>query len=321
MTYRITSSAQVNALAALRIINNEAATTQQQVSSGKRVETAADDATYWSFASVLRSDGSSMANINDALGVGASKVDTAYTAMDGLIDQLSSIRATLVSAKEVGVDKEKLNTTLDQLKQQMQTTVQATSIAGENWLFNQDPTLTTSRSVIGGFTRAPTGEYQPQNISFPANQTVMIDTNKADRGLLTKTVDASTLNPTGSTAPRNYYLINAGSITGAEGDEIKLDSNTTSEQVDDMMAVVDNLLSTLTTTAAGLGIMSARINDRIDYTADMADVIKKNVGALVDTDMDEASVRQKALETQQKMGVQAVSILNAAASKVLLLLQ
>lgn len=67
----------------------------------------------------------------------------------------------------------------------MQTTVQATSIAGENWLFNQDPTLTTSRSVIGGFTRR-----LPANISrrtsVSSDQTVMIDTNKADRGLLTR---------------------------------------------------------------------------------------------------------------------------------------
>lgn len=321
MTYKITSSAQVNALAALRIINKESATTQQQISSGMRVETAADDATYWSFASVLRSDSSSMSNIHDALGVGASKVDTAYTAMDSLIDQLSDIQSTLVSAKEEGVDKDKINTTLSQLKQQMQSTVQSTNIAGENWLYNEDVTLPTSRSVIGGFTRNAAGAYQPQSITYPASQTVMIDTSDASRGLLTKAVDASTLNDTGSTTARNYYLLDSGSANGVDGDEIKLDSSTTNEQVDDMLAVVNSLLSTLTTTAAGLGTMSARINDRIDYTANMSDLIDKNVGALVDTDMDEASARQTALDTQQKMGVQAVSILNTAASKVLILLQ
>lgn len=88
-----------------------------------------------------------------------------------------------------------------------------------------------------------------------------------------------------------------------------------------MLSVVDSILSTLTSTAAGLGTMSARISDRIDYTANMSDLIDKNVGALVDTDMDEASVRQTALQTQQKMGVQTISILNTAASKVLILLQ
>ncbi len=321
MTYKITSSAQVNALAALRIINKEAATTQQQVSSGYRVETAADDATYWSFASVLRSDSSSLQNIHDALGVGASKVDTAYTAMDSLIDQLGDIRATLVTAKEAGVDKEKLNTTLTELKNQMKTTVTTTNIAGENWLLNQDTSMPTSRSVIGGFTRGSNGEFQPQLISYPSDQVVMIDTQDASRGLLTASIDANTLNPDGSATARDYYLLDAGSTTGASGTEIKLDANTTNDQITDMLSVIDSMLSSLTTTAAGLGTMSARISDRVDYTANLSDLIDKGVGALVDTDMDEASTRQKALETQQQMGVQAISILNTAASKVMILLQ
>ena len=250
MTYKITSSAQVNALAALRIINKEAAETQQQVSSGYRVETAADDATYWSFASVLRSDSSSLQNIHDALGVGASKVDTAYTAMDSLIDQLGDIRATLVSAKEAGVDKEKLNTTLTELKNQMKTTVTTSNIAGENWLLNRDASMPTSRSVIGGFTRGTNGAFQPQLISYPSDQAVMIDTQDASRGLLTKAIDANTLNPDGSSTARNYYLLDAGSTTAAGGSEIKLDANTTNDQISDMLSVVDSMLSSLTTTAA-----------------------------------------------------------------------
>ncbi|OCJ17687.1 flagellin [Rhizobium sp. AC44/96] len=318
MTYKITSAAQVNALAALRIINKDAATAQQQVSSGYRVETAADNATYWSFASVLRSDSSSLTNIHDALGVGASKVDTAYTAMDSLIDQLGDIRATLVTAQESGVDKDKLNTSLTEMKTQIQTTVQTTSIAGENWLYNQDPTLPTSRSVIGGFTRGANGEYQAQMISYPATQTVMVDTVDPSRGLLTKATDV--LNADGTSTGRSYYLLGAGSATST-GTEIKLDSTTTPEEIADMLSAVDTMLSTLTTTAAGLGTMSARISDRIDYTANLSDLIDKGVGSLVDTDMDEASTRQKALETQQQMGVQAISILNTAASKVLILLQ
>ncbi|KQV68363.1 flagellin [Rhizobium sp. Root1220] len=321
MTYRITSSAQVNALAVLRIINKEAATTQQQVSSGFRVETAADDATYWSYASVMRSDSSSLQNVHDALGVGASKVDTAYTAMNSLVEQLTQIRTTLVTAQEAGVDKTKLNTTLTEFKSQLQTTVQTSSFAGENWLLNQDSSLPASRSVIGGFIRGASGDYQAQTIGFPADQTVMIDMSDANRGLLTKAVDANTLNADGTTTPRNYYLLNTGSTTPAAGNEIKLDANTTPQQLKDMLAVVDSMLSTVTRTAAGLGIMSARISDRIDYTASMSDVIDKGVGALVDTDMDEASIRQKALATQQQMGVQAISILNTTASKVLILLQ
>jgi flagellin len=241
--------------------------------------------------------------------------------MDSLIDQLGQIRATLVTAQEAGVDKAKLNASLSEMKSQLQTTVLTTNFAGENWLLNRDATLPTSRSVIGGFVRGTNGDYQAQTISFPSDQTVMIDMTDANRGVLTKAIDANTLNPDGSAMPRNYYLVNAGSTTPAGGTEIKLDVNTTPQQLKDMLSVVDAMLSSVTAAAAGLGTMSARISDRVEYTADMSDLIDKSVGALIDTDMDEASTLQKALLTQQQMGVQAVSILNTAASKVLILLQ
>ncbi|MGO7830661.1 hypothetical protein ACC690_39370, partial [Rhizobium johnstonii] len=56
----ITLAAAVNALAVLRTINKEANQTQQQVSSGYRIETAADDSSYWSVATVMRSDSTNL---------------------------------------------------------------------------------------------------------------------------------------------------------------------------------------------------------------------------------------------------------------------
>ena len=54
MTVTITNAAAVSALAVLRSINKESSDVQQQISTAKRVATAADDATYWSIASVMR---------------------------------------------------------------------------------------------------------------------------------------------------------------------------------------------------------------------------------------------------------------------------
>lgn len=42
---------------------------------------------------------------------------------------------------------------------------------------------------------------------------------------------------------------------------------------------------------------------------------------IINPDMDEASIRQKAIETQKQMAVEAISILNTAASKILILLE
>jgi len=110
-------------------------------------------------------------------------------------------------------------------------------------------------------------------------------------------------------------------LTPATGTEIAIDKNTTDAQLTDMLDVTDSLLSSLTTTAASIGVMKTRIDDQMDYTADLSDSIDKSVGALVDTDMDEASIRQKAIETQKQMAVEAISILNTASSKILILLE
>ncbi|AIC25882.1 flagellin C 4 [Rhizobium etli bv. phaseoli str. IE4803] len=320
MTVKITSAAAVNALAVLRSINKEASQTQQQVSSGYRIETAADDASYWSVATVMRSDSTNLGTIGDALGLGAAKVDATYTAMTSAIDLVTQIRAKLVAAREPGTDKDKINAEISEYKEQLRTVVESTSFAGENWLLNSDKAAPPTWSVISGFVRAPTGEYQAQSIDFPSSQTILIDKNNASGGLFTKAIDAQAINNSG-TGPRNYYLLDADSTTPATGTEVAIGKNTTDAQLADMLDVTDSLLSSLTTTSASIGVMKARIDDQIDYTADLSDSIDKSVGALVDTDMDEASIRQKAIETQKQMAVEAISILNTAASKILILLE
>ncbi|MGO7726449.1 hypothetical protein ACC675_38285, partial [Rhizobium ruizarguesonis] len=61
-------------------------TTQNSVSTGYRVDTASENAAYWSIATTMRSDNKALSAVSDALCLGAAKVDTAYTAMDNAID-------------------------------------------------------------------------------------------------------------------------------------------------------------------------------------------------------------------------------------------
>ena len=51
--------------------------------------------------------------------------------------------------------------------------------------------------------------------------------------------------------------------------------------------------------------------------ADLMDVIDKGVGRLVDADMNEESTRLKALQTQQQLGIQALSIANSNSQNIL----
>ena len=60
-----------------------------------------------------------------------------------------------------------------------------------------------------------------------------------------------------------------------------------------------------------------RIAMQDDFMADLMDVIDKGVGRLVDADMNEESTRLKALQTQQQLGIQSLSIANSNSENIL----
>src|SRR6218665_1130138 len=138
MTSMMTNAAAMAALQTLRDINGKMETTQQRISSGYRVETAKDNAAYWSIATTMRSDNKAISTVQDALGLGAAKTDTAYTGLNSAIDVVTEIKAKLVAAREPGVDKLKINKELTELKNQLVSISESASFSGENWLYNDD---------------------------------------------------------------------------------------------------------------------------------------------------------------------------------------
>ena len=75
---------------------------------------------------------------------------------------------------------------------------------------------------------------------------------------------------------------------------------------------IEALIQTAVDGAAALGASAARIEKQSEFVSKVSDAMKSGIGALVDTDMEEASARLKALQTQQQLGVQALSIANSA---------
>jgi flagellin len=82
---------------------------------------------------------------------------------------------------------------------------------------------------------------------------------------------------------------------------------------------VDSQLDAVNTAAATFGAAQARIEAQNDFLRKQADSLKVGVGALVDADMEEASARLQALQVQQQLGIQALSIANQAPQNVLAL--
>ncbi|MFM2281002.1 MAG: flaB [Pseudomonadota bacterium] len=318
MTSINTNTSAIAALDTLRSINQSMEKTQNHISSGYRVADASDNAAYWSIATTMRSDNKALSTVQDALGLGAAKTDTAYTGLNSAIDVVTEIKAKLVAAREPGVDKDKINSELTELKNQLQSISESASFSGENWLYNDSSTANGTVEMVGSFNRAANNTVSVGVLSFNTADSTLIDTNDASLGLLTK--DVSVTQPDGTTTTTaSYYLLDADSATAATGDAIELTTSTTDDTIDGMISAVDSMLSDMTDAAATLGSTNMRIELQDNFVADLMDVIDKGVGRLVDADMNEESTKLKALQTQQQLGIQALSIANSNSDNVLAL--
>ncbi|MBW8283170.1 MAG: flagellin [Rhizobium sp.] len=320
MTSLMTNTAAIAALDTLRSITSSMNETQKRVSSGYKVETASDNAAYWSIATTMRSDNMALAAVEDALGFGAAKTDTAYTGLEAAVDVVTEIKAKLVAAREPGVDKEKINKELTELKAQLSSISESASFSGENWLYNAAAAAVGTKEMSGSFVRAADGSVSVETLTFDTADSVLIDTVDATRGLLTKDYSVKVDDGSASGTTMTYFLIDAGG-TGTSGTVVELSSANTDEEVEGMISAVDAMLADITDAAATLGAINMRVEMQTDFVADLRDVIDTGVGRLVDADMNEESTRLKALQTQQQLGIQALSIANTNSENVLSLFQ
>ncbi|MCF1476211.1 flagellin [Agrobacterium vitis] len=315
MTSLMTNTAAISALSTLRSISDDMNSTQNRVSSGYKVENASDNAAYWSIATTMRSDNKALGAVEDAIGLGAAKTDTAYTGMESAIDVVTDIKAKLVAAREPGVDKEKINKELVELKNQLGSVAKSASFNGENWLYDNSETTGTTQEMVGSFVRGSDGNVSIKTISFDTTNSILINDEAAAGGLLTKDTVATYAYGT-TTTTASYYLIS--SVAGdATSNEVTLTSSTTDDEIDGMVATVDKMLSNMTDAAATIGATTSRLKLQDSFIKDLSDTIDTGVGRLVDADMNEESTKLKALQTQQQLGIQSLSIANSNSENVL----
>ncbi len=310
MTKIISSGYIQSALQTLLFSDDTLSKTQERVTSGLKIASAADNSGYWSTATNLRSDSSVLSSVGDALDLGASKADTAYEAVTSLISTVDQIMSQLTTAHETGTDRSQINSSINALKENLHSVSQAASFSGDNWLFNTSELLSETKSVPYAFTKSASGAIDLQYLSVSTQETTMVDTNDASRGLLTASIDASARNPDSSTGPRNYYLLNADSTNPADGTEISISQATTAEELDDMVYAVAQISARLNQLGASLGTLSSRIDQQTEFVASLGDSMDKSVSRLVDANMEEESTKLKAYETQRDLAVQIVSIAN-----------
>lgn len=120
----------------------------------------------------------------------------------------------------------------------------------------------------------------------------------------------------GASAAGDATLTAGGTVSG--GLELLSEIDVTTEEgAAAALAGVEGLIQTAIDTSASFGSSQGRIETQSEFVSKLTDSLKSGIGSLVDADMEEASARLQALQVQQQLGVQALSIANSAPQSLL----
>jgi flagellin len=412
MSSILTNNAAMVALQTLKSINANLDQSNARVSTGLRVNSAADNAAYWSIATTVRSDNGALGAVQDALGVGKSTVDTVTTGLDTTRTALQSIKEKLVTASSPEVDRGKLQTEISSLLEQIKSVAANTVSGGVSWLSvdSSDADYNATKTVSAAFSRSG-NSVAVESISIDSSQVKLYDSNAtvhtavnaavttasstystvktaadtayttaigtadttyataigtADTTFAASAQDAAAIAArdaayaaalvardgsygTAATTKKNAYdgaaqaYTNALSASGTDSlglldktrisvasngqadavavSDIDISSLTGSDKdlatIANYLNIVDQALSDMTDSSTVLGTVSARIDAQVTFVKALSDANTRAIGTLVDANMEEESTKLKALQTQQQLAIQSLSIANSTSQNIL----
>lgn len=304
MSSILTNASALTALQSLNATNKNLQVTQGRIATGMRVAEAADNAAYWSIATTMRSDNKANSVVQDALGLGAGKVDTAYTAMNKAIEVVDAIKQKILLAKASGSEqRSKIQGDIDSLQKQLKDNIAGASYAGTNMLKTDSTVPNASLGIISSYNRDSAGNVTTGMIDIPLKNVRLIDANgTAKAGIL----DSAT----GTVSTKALLDMTVTNLTGVTG-------TTEIAKFDNLLTDVEKVLAKMASAASELGAAKSRVDMQKDFVSKLSDSIDRGVGQLVDADMDRESTRLQALQVQQQLGIQALSIANSSAQNIL----
>ena len=311
-----TNISAMTALQSLTAANKAYTETQKHIATGLRVGEASDNAAYWSIATTMRSDRSALSTVQDALGLGGSMVDVAYTAVNTSIDLVDQIKTKLVAAREPGIDRTKVQSEISELQKQLAGIASSASFSGDNWL-SVDSSVSTynaSKNIVASFVR--TGNtVSVQTITIDTAGMDLFDANTAATNAAAGILDGNrtTLGVLDNTA--TTFSVAGLSISALT------DSSTDLATLDSYIKGADAAIREMTTAAGSLGAVKKRIGLQKDFVTNLISALDRGIGSLVDADMNEESTKLQALQVKQQLGIQALSIANAQSQNILRLFQ
>ncbi|KPN64850.1 flagellin [Aliiroseovarius crassostreae] len=138
-----------------------------------------------------------------------------------------------------------------------------------------------------------------------ANQLTIANAAGGDATAIKVGLRVQTGGTAGSTA-------SSGGLGALQNIDVTTDSGATGA-----LAAIEGLINQSIDAAATFGSAAGRIETQSSFVSKLSDSLKSGIGAMVDADMEEVSARLQALQVQQQLGTQSLSIANQAPQNIL----
>lgn len=435
MSSILTNNGAMVALQTMKSINKNMGQVQSEISTGKAVGSAKDNAAVWAISKTMESDVSGFKGISDSLALGSSTIAVARSASEQITTLLTEIKGKIVASQEANVDRTKIQADVAALRDQIGSITGAAQFNGLNLLSNARTTsaytaagnvdgtgkidvlssldrsasgvtsasisvgrqdLTTTASGGGGALTLAAGAVTAAgtataNGAANATYTVTGETATAGRTKSVMAGDSFSFNMAavfggtfataaaakqtaiytakdgdtaadvakGLSAMMNFRLAEQGlsenfsvSVSGAGNNVINVTNRTgtalaaaaagnltltagaavggglamlreidvsTTNGAKAALSAIEGLTQTAISAASSFGTAQKRIDVQQDFIGSLTDSLRSGIGSMVDANMEEASARLQALQVQQQLATQSLSIANQAPQSILAL--
>lgn len=277
MSSILTNNGAMVALQTLKVVNDDLTEAQNAISTGKEIGTAKDNAAVWAISKTMESDITGFEAIEEGLSIGEATVGVASAAAEQIVEKLKEIKELVVSATSENVEHDTIQNDIDSKVAQIESIIGAAQFNGANLLKNTVDGTATELGVLASLDRTGAG-----------GTVTAVEISVAAVGFESS--------------------LNLGT---------SLTTITDSASAASALTEIENYLQTAIASSAELGASAARLEDQSAFVSKLVDSMTMGVSTMTDTNMEEASARLNALQTQQELAVQSLSIANEAPSTLL----
>ena len=295
-----TNSSALVALQNLNSTNSRLDLTQNRVSTGLKVAGAKDNAAVWAVAQNQRSNTSAYEAVTTSLNRATSIADVSLAAGSSISDLLIQLKQKATAASDPGgspASRTAYNNEFQALLRSVQSFADNARFDGKNILNGFDDDGVTATTAPLNFLAS--GE--------DATEVIALDRQNFSLAGLGLDLPARAAN-----------ALAVPPVTARPAGPPLLD---TIENASEALALIDTAIARVSAGLAELGAQAKQIENHTAFVSKLVDALEVGIGNLVDADLAKESAKLQALQVQQQLGVQALSIANQAPQVLLSLFQ